>query len=75
LFTILIVLDTALRFDQIAGRMAGGAVATTVDHWLHGRQNQPVFLPSKKKAATKKTGGPQVAVPRPVGSVEIVSVD
>jgi ABC-type transport system involved in multi-copper enzyme maturation permease subunit len=75
LFTILIVLDTALRFDQIAGRMAGGAVATTVDHWLHGRQNQPVFLPSKKKAATKKTGEPQVAVPRPVGSVEIVSVD
>jgi ABC-type transport system involved in multi-copper enzyme maturation permease subunit len=75
LITALIVFDTALRFDQIAGRMAGGAVATTVDQWLHGRQNQPVFLPSKKKAATKKPGKPLAAVPRPVGSVEIVSVD
>jgi ABC-type transport system involved in multi-copper enzyme maturation permease subunit len=74
-FTILIVLDTALRFDQIAGRMAGGAVATTVDQWLHGRQNQPVFLPSKKKAKTKKTGAPLAELPQPVVSVEIASVD
>ena len=75
LITFLIVLDTGLRFDQIAGRMAGGAVATSVDLWLHGRQNQPVFLPSKKKAATKKTSPTLVAVPQRVGSVEIVSGD
>ncbi len=75
LITFLIVLDTALRFDQIAGRMAGGAVATSVDHWLHGRQNQPVFLPAKKKRAARKKEPPPEAVPLPVGSVETVIVD
>jgi ABC-type transport system involved in multi-copper enzyme maturation permease subunit len=52
--TGLIVIDTSLRFDRIAGRMAGGAVATGVDKWLHGHTLQPVFLPDKKSSAGKK---------------------
>ena len=53
LVTCLVVLDTSLRFDRIAGRMAGGAVATGVDKWLHGHAIQPVFLPDKKQPASK----------------------
>ena len=52
--TVLIVLDTSLRFDRIAGRMAGGAMATGVDRWLHGHTIQPVFLPDKKSSAPAK---------------------
>ncbi len=52
--TALIVLDTSLRFDRIAGRMAGGAVAAGVDNWLHGHALQPVFLPDKKSSVSKK---------------------
>jgi ABC-type Na+ efflux pump permease subunit len=51
--TVLIVADTALRFDRIAGRMAGGAVATTVDAWLRGGSPRPVLLPARKKPATE----------------------
>jgi ABC-type transport system involved in multi-copper enzyme maturation permease subunit len=72
LFTALIVLDTSVRFDQVAGRMAGGAVATTVDEFLHGRQNQPVFLPTKKAAKAKKAAPlPLEAAAEPVGSLEV----
>jgi len=53
LITILIVADTALRFDRIAGRMAGGAVATTVEAFLHGRSRRPVLLPGRKRAPAK----------------------
>jgi ABC-type transport system involved in multi-copper enzyme maturation permease subunit len=63
--TGLIVLDTSLRFDRIAGRMAGGAVATGVDRWLHGHAIQPVFVPDKKKASarTKALPEPQELAP------------
>jgi ABC-type transport system involved in multi-copper enzyme maturation permease subunit len=44
---LLIILDTSVRFDRIAGRMAAGAVATTVDQFLYGGPIRPVFLPSK----------------------------
>ena len=54
LVTALIVLDTSLRFDRIAGRMAGGAVGVGVDSWLHGHAIMPVFLPKKKRAVGKK---------------------
>lgn len=73
--TLLIVLDTALRFDQIAGRMAGGAVATKVDQFLHGRQNQPVFIPARKKAAAMKPDLPRDIVSPPVASVEVAGAD
>jgi hypothetical protein len=49
LITVLIVADTALRFDRIAGRMAGGRVAATVDAWLHGRARRPVLLPARQR--------------------------
>jgi ABC-type Na+ efflux pump permease subunit len=52
LMTILIVVDTSFRFDRIAGRMAGGTLATTVDAMVHGTAHKPVFLPDEK--AVKK---------------------
>ncbi len=54
LFTILIVVDTSFRFDRIAGRMAGGTLATTVDAMVHGTTHQPVFLPDEKAAKKAK---------------------
>jgi len=60
LITILIVLDTGLRFDRIAGRMAGGSVATTVDAWLHGNATRPVFLPMRKARAVANIAGPSI---------------
>jgi len=51
LITILVVADTRLRFDRIAGRMAGGAVASSVDAFLYGHTHRPVFLPTRKKRA------------------------
>jgi ABC-type Na+ efflux pump permease subunit len=50
LFTVLVVVDTSLRFDRIAGRMAGGKVATAVDALVHGDFHQPVFLPGTNTA-------------------------
>ena len=60
LLTILIVVDTSFRFDRIAGRMAGGTLATTVDAMVHGTAHQPVFLPDEKaakKARKEPRGG------------------
>ena len=54
LFTILVALDTSLRFDRIAGRMAGGTVATTVDAMVHGTARKAVFLPDEKAAKKAK---------------------
>jgi ABC-type transport system involved in multi-copper enzyme maturation permease subunit len=39
--TLLLVLDTRLRFDRIAGRMTGGRVATAVDTLIHGTPHDP----------------------------------
>ena len=55
LLTILVVADTSFRFDRIAGRMAGGTVATTVDAMVHGTTHKAVFLPDKKAAKKAKT--------------------
>ncbi len=68
LFTILLVGDTSLRFDRIAGRMAGGTVATTVDAMVHGTMRKAVFLPDlkpakKKKAEAKPPAPERVAAP------------
>jgi ABC-type transport system involved in multi-copper enzyme maturation permease subunit len=67
--TILVVADTALRFDRIAGRMAGGAVAATVDSWLHGHSLRPVLLPGRKKAARGSPPPPSadLVITSPVG--------
>ncbi len=50
LCTIMVVADTSLRFDRIAGRMAGGKMATTVDAFVHGNARQAVFLPDERPA-------------------------
>jgi hypothetical protein len=54
LIALLIEFDTRLRFDRIAGRMTGGAMATKVDAWLHGHSLEPVFIPARKRAIGKK---------------------
>jgi hypothetical protein len=56
LFTTLVVADTSLRFDRIAGRMAGGKMATIVDAFVHGNARQAVFLPDQIRPV--KTAAP-----------------
>jgi hypothetical protein len=61
LLAIMVVVQTSLRFDRLAGRMAGGEVATSVDAWMRGYTHQPVFLPDKPRRVRKKS--PAVAEP------------
>jgi hypothetical protein len=75
LLTVLIVLDTSLRFDRLSGRMAGGAVATSVDQWLRGHSTAPVFVPDAKPRAIKKPDRPVELAPEPLRPVDIVAVD
>jgi ABC-type transport system involved in multi-copper enzyme maturation permease subunit len=75
LLTVLIVLDTSLRFDRLSGRMAGGAVATSVDQWLRGHSTAPVFVPDAKPRAIKKPDKPVELAPEPLRPVDIVAVD
>ena len=42
--TLLIVSDTRLRFDRIAGRMTEGRMAVAPDRMIHGDQVAPGFL-------------------------------
>ncbi|GAC1468300.1 MAG: hypothetical protein NVSMB9_10830 [Isosphaeraceae bacterium] len=42
--TLLIVADTILRFDRIAGRMTAGQVALAFEELVHGRPTAPEFL-------------------------------
>ena len=46
--TVLIVIETRLRFDRVAGRMTGGAAAVAVENLIHGRPMAPVLLGPKK---------------------------
>lgn len=39
--TLMLVADTRLRFDRLAGRMTAGRVATALDSVLHGRPRNP----------------------------------
>jgi ABC-type transport system involved in multi-copper enzyme maturation permease subunit len=39
--TLMLVADTGLRFDRIAGRMTAGRVATAVDQLIHGKPDDP----------------------------------
>jgi ABC-type Na+ efflux pump permease subunit len=65
LIALVIVVDTGLRFDRIAGRMAGGAVGTAVDSFLHGKSRRAVWLPERKPRPT------DAAEPRTRERVEI----
>ena len=53
------------------------AVASTVDEFLHGHNNAPVFLPDKKPAKARKpeTPSPSDIMSRPVASIEVAAVD
>lgn len=42
LATLLIVADTRLRFDRIAGRMTQGRVSVAFDEFLYGRPEEPI---------------------------------
>jgi ABC-type transport system involved in multi-copper enzyme maturation permease subunit len=44
LATFAIVAEARLRFDRIAGRMAGGGVQVSVDRLLHGTPMAPVWI-------------------------------
>ena len=46
--TILIVAETHLRFDRVAGRMTGGQAAVAIDHLIHGVPMAPVLLEPRK---------------------------
>lgn len=43
LLTLLVVADTRLRFDRIAGRMTEGKVAVAFDQFLYGQPTAPVL--------------------------------
>jgi hypothetical protein len=64
-----------LRFDRLAGRMAGGAVATSVDQWLRGHSNQPVFLPDATENAGKVPEELSEIVPEIARPVDVVAAD
>ncbi len=48
--TLLIVSETRLRFDRVAGRMTGGSAAVAIDQLIHGKPMAPVMLDVKGKA-------------------------
>jgi hypothetical protein len=50
LMTLLIVGDTRLRFDRLAGRMTGGKVAVALDALLYGRPEAPVLAELEPEA-------------------------
>ena len=56
LVTALIVLDTSLRFDRIAGRMAGGAVATGVRP-VAARPCHSTRVPARQEVAAREQEG------------------
>ena len=48
---ILIVAETRVRFDRVAGRMTGGETAVALDHLIHGVPMAPVRLEKPKEKA------------------------
>jgi hypothetical protein len=75
LLAVLIVLQTSLRFDRLAGRMAGGAFATSVDQWLRGHSTAPVFLPDTKRNVARKPVDLLKITPEPLRPVDVVVAD
>jgi ABC-type transport system involved in multi-copper enzyme maturation permease subunit len=63
LIAVLVVVDTSLRFDRIAGRMAGGKVASAVDAWLHGQPAEPILLAVGRKASLKAPSAAAAVAP------------
>jgi hypothetical protein len=72
LIAFLLILDTRVRFDRIAGRMTAGTVASTVDAMIHGEPGRPVLIdlrssrPVRMPAPAVDTAkSPEGAVRRP----------
>jgi hypothetical protein len=58
LLTALVVIECGMRFDRIAGRMAGGAMQVAVDRALHGLPTAPVLIdPTAETAAVPADPG------------------
>ena len=74
-FTVLVVVDTSLRFDRIAGRMAGGALATRVDAWVHGDAHLPVLLPDSNAVPAEVEFEPPREQPELQPAADAVAVD
>ena len=55
--TLLIVGETRLRFDRVAGRMTGGSAAVAFDHLIHGKPMAPVLLDVNRRAAEPELDG------------------
>ena len=56
LATFLIVADTRLRFDRIAGRMTEGAASVAFDNLVYGRPEAPALLEAGDGASGSPTG-------------------
>jgi len=69
LITIMVGADTRLRLDRIAGRIAGGAVESSVDAFLYGHTLQPVFLPSGRAKAKEEAEAKVEPQPQPVAEL------
>jgi ABC-type transport system involved in multi-copper enzyme maturation permease subunit len=74
-FTVLVVVDTSLRFDRIAGRMAGGALATRVDAWIHGDLREPVLLEERNAGPAELAFEPASEQPALETAADAVAVD
>ena len=75
LLTVMIATDTALRFDRLAGRMAGGAMATAVDQWTRGGQTKPVFIPAKRRKAVETEAPNLPELPLSAWPAEVASTE
>jgi len=59
LLATLVVIECRLRFDRIAGRMAGGALEVAVDRAFHGLPTAPVMI----DPTAVERAAPAVAIP------------
>jgi hypothetical protein len=57
LVELLLISDTRLRFDRIAGRMTEGNTSIAFERMVYGEPNAPVFLDADGRVAT---GAPPV---------------
>ena len=57
LMTSLIVADTALRFDRIAGRMTQGGASLAFDELIYGRPEEPVMIDGTENRDAKPAAG------------------
>lgn len=54
--TLMLASESRLRFDRIAGRMAGGEMQVAVDQMLHGQAMAPVHISDLNSRGRRKQG-------------------